>query len=177
LSNREAPNQVIAAIEKVAVAGGLELACWCDLRIAATDTAFGVYCRRWGIPLMDGGTVRLPRLIGHSHALDLIPTGRPVCGDEALHMGIVNRLVEPGQTLKTAVALAHEIATYPPAALRSDRRSSYEQRERQLPDALTREYLHGMAALHTGEAFEGIHQFGAGERHYAHIDTGGLGHS
>lgn len=163
---------VIAAIEELAVAGGLELACWCDLRIAATDSVFGVYCRRWGIPLMDGGTVRLPRLIGHSHALDVILTGRTVGGPEAFRMGLVNRLVEPGQTLTTALALAREVATYPQAAMRSDRMSSYEQWERQLPDALTREYLQGMATLRTGETFEGIRQFGSGERRYARIDSG-----
>jgi enoyl-CoA hydratase len=162
---------VIAAIEQLAVAGGLELACWCDLRIASADTVFGVYCRRWGIPLMDGGTVRLPRLIGHSHALDLILTGRTVRGEEALRMGLVNRLVEPGQTLTTALALAREIAAYPQAAMRSDRRSSYDQWERPLPDALTREFLYGMSTLHTGETFEGIRQFGSGERLYAQIDS------
>src|SRR5271165_6258129 len=106
---------VIAAIEHHALAAGLELALWCDLRVAAQDAIFGVYCRRWGIPLMDGGTVRLPRLIGHSHALDLILTGRAVGGEEALRMVLVNRLVEPGQTLKAALALAHEIAAYPQA--------------------------------------------------------------
>jgi enoyl-CoA hydratase len=164
---------VIAAIEKLAVAGGLELACWCDLRVAATDAVFGVYCRRWGIPLMDGGTVRLPRLIGHSQALDLILTGRAVSGEEALRIGLVNRLVEPGRTLQTAVALAHEIAAYPPAAMRSDRLSSYQQWDRPLPDALTREFLHGMATLHTGETFEGIRQFAAGERRHAHIASEG----
>lgn len=166
---------VIAAIEKLAVAGGLELACWCDLRIAATDTVFGVYCRRWGIPLMDGGTVRLPRLIGHSQALDLILTGRAVSGEEALRMGLVNRLVEPGRTLETALALAHEIAAFPQAAMRSDRMSTYEQWERPLSDALTREFRHGMATLHTGETFEGIRQFGAGERRFARLDGGRYG--
>ena len=146
------------------------MACWCDLRIAATDTVFGVYCRRWGIPLMDGGTVRLPRLIGHSHALDLILTGRAVSGEEAFRIGLVNRLVEPGRTLETAIGLAREIAAYPQAAMRSDRRSTYEQWERQLPDALTREYLLGVTTLHTGETFEGIRQFGAGERRFARLD-------
>lgn len=160
---------VIAAIEKLAVAGGLELACWCDLRVAATDAVFGVYCRRWGIPLMDGGTVRLPRLIGHSHALDMIMTGRGVLAPEAARMGLVNRLVEPGETLEAARALAQEIARYPGGAMRSDRLSSYDQWERSLPDALAREYTHGMATLSTGETFEGIRQYGAGERHYARL--------
>src|SRR5262249_2026674 len=118
---------VIAAVEGHAVAGGLELAAWCDLRVAAEDAGFGVFCRPWGIPLMDGGTVRLPRLIGHGHALDLILTGRGVPAPEALRMGLVNRVVPPGRALPEAIALAREIASRPQAALRSDRRSSYEQ--------------------------------------------------
>src|SRR4051812_13700949 len=118
---------VIAAVEGHAVAGGLELAAWCDLRGAAHDAVFGVFCRRWGIPLMDGGTVRLTRLLGHSDALDLILTGRGVWGDEALRMGLVNRLTPPGDALAQALELAREIAALPQAALRSDRLSSYEQ--------------------------------------------------
>src|SRR4051794_20812985 len=118
---------VIASIEGPAVAGGLELALWCDLRVAATDAVLGVYCRRWGVPLIDGGTVRLPRLIGHSRALDLILTGRGVGGDEALAMGLVNRLADPGRALADALALAAQIAASPQICLRSDRRSSYEQ--------------------------------------------------
>ena len=118
---------VIAAVEGHAVAGGLELAAWCDLRVAAVDAVFGVYCRRWGIPLMDGGTFRLTRLLGHSHALDLILTGRGVSGDEALRMGLANRIVAKGRALEHAIALAHEIAARPQAALRGDRLSSYEQ--------------------------------------------------
>ena len=112
---------VIAAVEGHAVAGGLELAAWCDLRVAAEDAVFGVFCRRWGIPLMDGGTIRLARLIGHSHALDLILTGRGVSGEEALRMGLANRLVPPGRALPEAIALAREIASRPQAALRNDR--------------------------------------------------------
>src|SRR3954465_1010766 len=112
---------VLAAAGGPAVAGGLELAVWCDLRVAARDAVFGVYCRRWGIPLMDGGTVRLARLLGHSHALDLILTGRGVSGEEALRMGLANRLVAPREALGAAVALAHEIAARPQAALRGDR--------------------------------------------------------
>jgi len=118
---------VIAAVEGYAVAGGLELALWCDLRVAARDAVFGVFCRRWGVPLIDGGTVRLPRLIGHSHALDLILTGRGVSGDEALRMGLANRLVEPGDARKAAVALAADLAALPQRCLREDRASSYEQ--------------------------------------------------
>jgi enoyl-CoA hydratase len=153
---------VIAAVEGHAVAGGLELAAWCDLRVAATDAVFGVYCRRWGIPLMDGGTIRLARLVGHSHALDLILTGRGVSGEEALRMGLANRLVEPGRALEEAVALAHEIAARPQAALRSDRLSSYEQWSLSLDEALANEYRHGMATLATGELREGLGRYASG---------------
>src|SRR6201995_3740013 len=120
----ELSKPVIAAVEGHAVAGGLELAVWCDLRVAARDATFGVYCRRWGVPLIDGGTVRLPRLIGHSHALDLILTGRGVSGDEAQRMGLANRLTEPGGALDAARALARELSVLPPTCLREDRLSS-----------------------------------------------------
>jgi enoyl-CoA hydratase/carnithine racemase len=154
---------VIAAVEGNAVAGGLELAVWCDMRVAAEDAVFGVYCRRWGIPLMDGGTIRLARLIGHSHALDLILTGRGVSGDEALRMGLANRLVPTGTALEAGTALAHEIAQRPQAALRSDRLSSYEQWSLTLDDALANEYEHGMATLRTGEMFGGLERYASGE--------------
>jgi enoyl-CoA hydratase len=153
---------VVAAVEGHAVAGGLELAAWCDLRVAASDAVFGVFCRRWGIPLMDGGTMRLTRLIGHSHALDMILTGRGVSGEEALRMGIANRIVEPGQALAEATALAHEIATRPQAALRSDRLSSYEQWSMSLDEALATEYRHGVATLATGEMFAGLDNYASG---------------
>ena len=153
---------VIAAVEGHAVAGGLELAAWCDLRVAAEDAVFGVFCRRWGIPLMDGGTIRLARLIGHSHALDLILTGRGVSGDEALRMGIANRLVPPGRALDEAIALARDIASHPQAALRSDRRSSYEQWALSLDEALAGEYRHGMSTLETGELFGGLERYASG---------------
>jgi enoyl-CoA hydratase/carnithine racemase len=153
---------VIAAVEGHAVAGGLELAAWCDLRVAAEDAVFGVYCRRWGIPLMDGGTIRLARLIGHSHALDLILTGRGVSGEEALRMGLANRLVPAGRALADAVALAHEVASRPQAALRSDRLSSYEQWSLALDEALAAEYRHGMSALETGELFGGLDGYASG---------------
>jgi enoyl-CoA hydratase len=154
---------VIAAVEGHAVAGGLELAAWCDLRVAAEDAVFGVYCRRWGIPLMDGGTIRLARLLGHSHALDLILTGRGVHGDEALRMGLANRLVPRGETLPAALALAHELASRPQAAMRSDRLSSYEQWSLPLDEALSREYEHGMSTLRTGELFSGLERYASGE--------------
>ncbi|RJP67008.1 MAG: crotonase/enoyl-CoA hydratase family protein [Candidatus Abyssobacteria bacterium SURF_17] len=154
---------VIAAVEGHAVAGGLELAAWCDLRVAAEDAVFGVYCRRWGIPLMDGGTIRLARLIGHSHALDLILTGRGVSGEEAFRMGLANRLVPKGKALEHAIALAREIASRPQAALRGDRLSSYQQWSLSLADALTNEYHHGMATLATGEMFTGLDKYATGD--------------
>ena len=153
---------VIAAVEGHAVAGGLELAAWCDLRVAAEDAFFGVFCRRWGIPLMDGGTIRLAGLIGHSHALDLILTGRGVSGAEALRMGLANRLVPPGRALPEAISLAREIASRPQEALRSDRLSSYEQWSLGLAEALAGEYEHGMRSVATGEMVGGLERYASG---------------
>jgi enoyl-CoA hydratase len=153
---------VIAAVEGHAVAGGLELAAWCDLRVASQEAVFGVFCRRWGIPLMDGGTIRLPRLVGQSHALDLILTGRGVSGEEALRMGLVNRLVPDGEALRSAVELAREIAAKPQAAVRSDRLSSYEQWSLGLDEALTVEYRHGIDTLQTGEMLGGLESYESG---------------
>jgi enoyl-CoA hydratase/carnithine racemase len=150
---------VIAAVEGYAVAGGLELALWCDLRVAARDATFGVFCRRWGVPLVDGGTIRLPRLVGHSRALDMILTGRGVGADEALQWGLANRVVPPGQALTAAVELAHELAGLPQAALRNDRLSSYDQWGLDLSDALRAEYDYGVASLDTGEAIAGASRF------------------
>src|SRR5271156_1603320 len=131
---------VIAAVSGHAVAGGLELAVWCDLRVAEEDAVFGVFCRRWGVPLIDGGTIRLPRLIGQSRALDMILTGRPVDAQEALAMGLANRVVPKGEARKAAEALAHELARLPQTCLRSDRKSVYEQCDLALPDALDYEF-------------------------------------
>ena len=153
---------VIAAVEGHAVAGGLELALWCDLRVAATDAVFGVFCRRWGVPLVDGGTVRLARMIGHSHALDLILTGRGVAGDEAHRMGLANRLVEPGTARAAAVALAHELAALPQVCLRHDRMSSYEQWALSIDEAMRNEYVHAIETLASGEARAGATRFSAG---------------
>ena len=138
---------VIAAVEGYAVAGGLELALWCDLRVMAEDAAFGVFCRRWGVPLIDGGTVRLPRLIGHSRALDLILTGREIGADEAYAIGLANRVTPPGQALGVAIELAEEIARYPQACLRADRRSSYEQWSLPTDEALMHELRAGREVL------------------------------
>jgi enoyl-CoA hydratase len=163
---------VIAAVEGHAVAGGLELAIWCDLRVAATDATFGVYCRRWGVPLVDGGTIRLPRLIGHSHALDLILTGRGVSGDEALRMGVANRLVEPGQALAAAVDLAKEIARFPQGCLRTDRTSSYDQWALPVDAALTHETELGLATIRSGETAEGARRFAEGAGRHGAFDEG-----
>lgn len=159
---------VIAAVEGYAVAGGLELALMCDLRVAADDAVFGVYCRRWGVPLVDGGTVRLPRLIGHSHALDLILTGRGVSGDEARLMGLANRIVPSGTALEAAVALAHEVAAFPQGCMRSDRRSSYEQWDLPFADAMANETRLGLEVIRSGETAAGATRFASGEgRHGA----------
>jgi enoyl-CoA hydratase len=153
---------VIAAVEGFAVAGGLELALWCDLRVAARDAVFGVYCRRWGVPLIDGGTIRLTRMLGHSHALDLILTGRGVSGDEARMMGLANRLVEPGRALDEAIALAKQLAAFPQRCLRSDRLSSYRQWELPLEDALVLETRLGSEVIASGETREGASRFASG---------------
>ena len=155
---------VLAAIEGHAVAGGLEVALWCDLRVAARDAVLGVYCRRFGVPLVDLGTIRLPRLIGQSHAMDLILTGRGVSGDEALAMGLVNRLSDPGQALTDAVQLAHELAAFPQRCLRGDRLSAIEQWDLPEVEALQNELRHGLATIESGETREGATRFrdGAG---------------
>ncbi|MEM7285622.1 MAG: crotonase/enoyl-CoA hydratase family protein [Actinomycetota bacterium] len=170
-SRRVLTTPVIAAVEGHAVDGGLELALWCDLRVAAADAVFGVYCRRWGVPLIDGGTVRLPRLIGHSHAMDLILTGRPVSGDEALRMGLANRLTEPGGALEGALELAADLSAFPQRCLRSDRRSAIEQWGMELGEALTHEVELGMATIRSGETRDGATRFkdGAG-RHGSFTD-------
>jgi enoyl-CoA hydratase len=153
---------VIAAIEGFAVAGGLELALWCDLRVAARDATFGVYCRRWGVPLIDGGTVRLPRLIGHSRAMDLILTGRGVDGDEALAIGLANRLTEPGGALDAARELARQIAGFPPLCMRSDRRSALEQWGMTEDDGIRNEFTLGLATIRSGETRDGATRFAQG---------------
>jgi enoyl-CoA hydratase len=167
---------VIAAVEGHAVAGGLELALWCDLRVAARDAVFGVYCRRWGVPLIDGGTVRLPRLIGESHAMDLILTGRGVSGEEARMMGLANRLVEPGQALEAAKELARQLAAFPQRCLRSDRQSAREQWDLPFEEAMRNETRLGMAVIASGETQEGAARFAGGAgRHGSFAEFGGSG--
>jgi len=161
---------VIAAVEGFAVAGGLELAVWCDLRVAATDAVFGVFCRRWGVPLVDGGTLRLSRMLGHSHALDLILTGRGVSGEEAQRMGLANRLVTPGTALEEAMTLARELAAFPQRCLRSDRLSSYQQWGTSQQEALRIETRLGLEVIRSGETREGASRFAAGEGRHGSFD-------
>ena len=153
---------VIAAVEGYAVAGGIELAVWCDLRVAAASATFGVYCRRWGVPLIDGGTIRLPRLIGQSHALDMILTGRAVGAEEAQRIGLANRVVPDGEALPTAVALAKDLAALPPLCLRADRRSVFEQWTLDLDEAIPREYAGGIEVIRSGETQAGAQRFASG---------------
>lgn len=153
---------VIAAVAGHAVAGGLELACWCDLRVVEEDAVFGVFCRRWGVPLIDGGTVRLPRLIGLSRAMDLILTGRPVDAQEALTMGLANRVVPTGHARAAAEALAHDLARFPQTTMRGDRLSALEQDGLDERDALAGEWAHGMRSLQA-DAVAGAARFAAGE--------------
>jgi len=161
---------VVAAVEGHAVAGGLELALWCDLRVAARDAVFGVYCRRWGVPLVDGGTVRLSRMLGHSHALDMILTGRGVSGEEALRMGLANRLVEPGQALESALELCGELARFPQRCLRGDRLSSYRQWDLSLDAALLEESRIGLEVIRSGETLEGAARFASGKGRHGRFD-------
>lgn len=152
---------VIAAISGHAVAGGLELALWCDLRVVEEDAVLGVFCRRWGVPLIDGGTVRLPRLIGLSRAMDLILTGRPVSAQEALAMGLVNRVVPKGQAREAAEALAREVAAFPQACMNADRASAYAQVGVGLEEALRQEFLGGVKVLES-ESIAGATRFAKG---------------
>ncbi len=154
---------VIAAVEGHAVAGGIELAAWCDLRVAAEDAVFGVYCRRWGVPLIDGGTIRLTRLLGTSHAMDLILTGRPVSGEEAQRIGLANRLTPKGEALAGAVELAKQLAGFPQGCMRSDRISAYEQWDMPMDRALVHETELGLEVLRSGESREGAARFAAGK--------------
>ncbi|WP_354700908.1 Short-chain-enoyl-CoA hydratase [Paraconexibacter sp. AEG42_29] len=159
---------VIAAVAGHAVAGGLELACWCDLRVVEEDAVFGVFCRRWGVPLIDGGTVRLPRLIGHSHAMDMILTGRAVAADEAQRMGLANRVVPAGTSRSAAEALARELSRFPQVTMRGDRLSAIEQAGQDVPAAIANEWQHGLRALTA--AVEGAGRFAAGAGRHGSFD-------
>jgi enoyl-CoA hydratase len=161
---------VIAAIAGHAVAGGLELALWCDLRVVEQSAVLGVYCRRWGVPLIDGGTVRLPRLIGHSRAMDLILTGRGVPAEEALQMGLANRVVADGTALDAALALAQQLAQFPQQCLRSDRLSAYEQWGLALEDALGNEFQRGMQVIASRETVTGASRFAAGKGRHGNFE-------
>ncbi|MGH0028449.1 MAG: crotonase/enoyl-CoA hydratase family protein [Myxococcota bacterium] len=153
---------VIAAVAGHAVAGGLELSLWCDLRVVEEDAVFGVFCRRWGVPLVDGGTVRLPRIVGHGRAMDMILTGRPVGAEEALAMGLANRVVAKGRAREEAVALAHQLTRFPQLCMRADRRSAYEQWSLPLDRALRNEHERGWVAIEAGETVAGARRFASG---------------
>jgi len=165
---------VIAAVSGYAVAGGLELALWCDLRVVEDTATFGVFCRRWGVPLVDGGTIRLGRLIGMSRALDLILTGRAVNAEEAERIGLANRVVPTGRARLEAEALARQIAAFPPRCVLSDRRAAYETWGRDLDAALAREFELGRATIDSGESADGARRFATGAgRHGAPAPGGG----
>ena len=161
---------VIAAVEGFAVAGGLELALWCDLRVASQSAVFGVYCRRFGVPLVDGGSVRLPRIVGHGVAMDLILTGRGVDADEARRIGLANRVVPEGEALCAAVALAQELAAFPQRCLRGDRRSAIEQWSHPVAEALAREGRIGVDVIRSGETVSGAGRFVAGEGRHGRFE-------
>jgi enoyl-CoA hydratase len=153
---------VIAAVSGYAVAGGIELACWCDMRIVEKGAVFGVFCRRFGVPLIDGGTVRLPRLIGMSRAMDLILTGRPVTAQEALDWGLANRVVEDGTSRQEAENLARQIARFPQTCMKNDRRSAHEQFGMSLKEAIDKEFEIGLETLGSGEFLTGSTKFSEG---------------
>jgi enoyl-CoA hydratase len=161
---------VIAAVSGYAVAGGLELALWCDLRVAERSAHFGVFCRRWGVPLVDGGTVRLPRIVGLGRALDMILTGRAVPAEEALRFGLADRVVEEGESRAAAEALAEQIAAFPPICMRSDRLSAYEQGGLAVADALRNEFRRGMEVIQSGETRAGAERFARGAGRHGSFD-------
>jgi enoyl-CoA hydratase len=161
-SRMQLTKPVIAAVAGHAVAGGLELALWCDLRVAEQSAVFGVFCRRWGVPLIDGGTVRLPRIVGQGRALDMILTGRPVGAEEALRIGLADRVVPDGQARASAEALAAEIARFPQLCMRADRRSALEAWSLDESAAIANELRHGQGVLRSGETLAGAARFAAG---------------
>jgi enoyl-CoA hydratase len=160
----------IAAVAGYAVAGGLELALWCDLRVVEESAVFGVFCRRWGVPLIDGGTVRLPRIVGMGRALDMILTGRPVGAEEALRFGLADRVVPDGESRSAAESLAEQIAGFPERCMRSDRLSAYEQAGLSLEDAIANEFDHGIEVIQSGETREGATRFAKGAGRHGSFD-------
>ncbi len=162
---------VIAAVAGHAVAGGLELALLCDMRVVEEDAVFGVFCRRWGVPLIDGGTVRLPRLIGLSNAMDMILTGRPVGAEEALRMGLANRVVKQGTSRAEAEKLAEEIARFPQNCMRSDRLSAYLQFDLPFGQAMRNEFELGLRTIESGETVEGATRFARGAGRHGSFDS------
>jgi len=154
---------VIAAVSGYAVAGGLELAIWCDMRIAEKSAVFGVFCRRWGVPLIDGGTVRLARIIGQGRALDMVLTGRPVGAEEAFQMGLANRVVPDGKVLEAAIELAEEIAKHPQTCMRNDRLSMFESFDLPFDEAMKNEFKRGMDSINSGELLGGVERYKSGE--------------
>lgn len=175
-SRMQLSKPVIAAVSGHAVAGGLELALWCDLRVMEQSAIFGVFCRRWGVPLIDGGTLRLPRAIGASRALDLILTGRPVDAQEALAIGLANRVVPDGQARRAAEELAHQMAAFPQACLRADRASVYRQFGLAEEAALRAEFAHGLPVV-AAEALQGAQRFAAGAGRHGEFEDGAQGGS
>lgn len=161
---------VIAAVSGYAVAGGMELALWCDLRVMETSAVMGIFCRRWGVPLIDGGTIRLPRLIGMSRAMDLILTGRPVKAEEAFQIGLANRVVDDGTALEAAKKLALQIAAFPQLCMRNDRLSAYEQWNLPLADALSNEFEKGMETINSQETVIGAQRFASGKGRHGNFN-------
>ncbi len=160
----------IAAVAGYAVAGGLELALWCDMRVVEESAVFGVFCRRWGVPLIDGGTIRLPRIIGMGRAMDMILTGRPVGAEEALAFGLADRVVPDGESRTAAESLAEQIAGFPERCMRSDRLSAYEQAGMSLDDAISNEFGRGLEVVRSGETREGATRFAKGAGRHGSFD-------
>jgi enoyl-CoA hydratase len=171
-SRMQLSKPVIASIEGYAVAGGMELALWCDMRVMADNAKFGIFCRRFGVPLIDMGTLRLPRLIGQSRAMDLILTGREVDAQEAHHIGLANRITKPGQALEDALKLARQISQHPQICMRNDRRSMLEQYSLDEDAAIRHENKLGLLSMHSGETIRGARRFSAGEGRHGQFGTG-----
>jgi enoyl-CoA hydratase len=171
-SRMQLSKPVIAAVAGHGGGGGLELSLWCDLRVAEASAVFGVFCRRWGVPLVAGGTVRLPRIVGLGRALDMILTGRPVGAEEALRIGLADRVVPDGQARTAAEALAAEIARFPQRCMRADRRSAYEAWSLDESAAIANEYRHGIEVIRSGETAEGAARFAAGAGRHGSFGEG-----